>query len=151
MAVGLLHDVLEDTLTTREAMEETFGPEIAHDPNEGFLVVWTSNGSTGSDTSGASIQARRLDASGNPVGSDFQVNSFTTGNQGYSFYEGASIDFDSAGNFVVVWDSDSSPGSDQSGSSIIARRYDSSGSPVGRRRHSRIERRDLRRERRPSD
>jgi GTP diphosphokinase / guanosine-3',5'-bis(diphosphate) 3'-diphosphatase len=30
VAVGLLHDVLEDTLTTREVMEETFGGEITH-------------------------------------------------------------------------------------------------------------------------
>ncbi|MFW6175217.1 MAG: RelA/SpoT family protein, partial [Acidobacteriota bacterium] len=29
VAVGLLHDVLEDTLTTREALEERFGPEIS--------------------------------------------------------------------------------------------------------------------------
>ncbi|HZF09578.1 MAG TPA: bifunctional (p)ppGpp synthetase/guanosine-3',5'-bis(diphosphate) 3'-pyrophosphohydrolase [Thermoanaerobaculia bacterium] len=28
VAVGLLHDVLEDTLTTREVLESTFGPEI---------------------------------------------------------------------------------------------------------------------------
>jgi GTP diphosphokinase / guanosine-3',5'-bis(diphosphate) 3'-diphosphatase len=28
VAVGLLHDVLEDTLTTREVLETTFGPEI---------------------------------------------------------------------------------------------------------------------------
>ena len=30
VAVGLLHDILEDTLTTREDMEETFGPEITN-------------------------------------------------------------------------------------------------------------------------
>jgi GTP pyrophosphokinase len=29
VAVGLLHDVLEDTLTTREVLESTFGPELA--------------------------------------------------------------------------------------------------------------------------
>ena len=29
VAVGLLHDVLEDTLTTRETVEERFGPEVA--------------------------------------------------------------------------------------------------------------------------
>lgn len=30
VAVGLLHDILEDTLTTRQDMEETFGPEITN-------------------------------------------------------------------------------------------------------------------------
>ncbi|MGH9362791.1 MAG: HD domain-containing protein, partial [Thermoanaerobaculia bacterium] len=29
VAVGLLHDVLEDTLTTREVLEATFGGELA--------------------------------------------------------------------------------------------------------------------------
>jgi GTP diphosphokinase / guanosine-3',5'-bis(diphosphate) 3'-diphosphatase len=29
VAVGLLHDVLEDTLTTREVLESSFGPEVA--------------------------------------------------------------------------------------------------------------------------
>src|SRR3954451_17112575 len=29
VAVGLLHDVLEDTLTTREVLESTFGAEVA--------------------------------------------------------------------------------------------------------------------------
>jgi len=29
VAVGLLHDVLEDTLTTRATLEESFGPEVA--------------------------------------------------------------------------------------------------------------------------
>jgi len=29
IAVGLLHDVLEDTLTTKEKLQETFGPDIA--------------------------------------------------------------------------------------------------------------------------
>ena len=30
VSVGLLHDVVEDTLTTMEHLEEMFGPEIAH-------------------------------------------------------------------------------------------------------------------------
>jgi len=29
IAVGLLHDVLEDTLTTKEKLQETFGPDVA--------------------------------------------------------------------------------------------------------------------------
>src|SRR4030095_3814962 len=30
VAAGLLHDVVEDTLTTIERIEEVFGPEVAH-------------------------------------------------------------------------------------------------------------------------
>ena len=30
IAAGLLHDVVEDTLTTIERIEELFGPEVAH-------------------------------------------------------------------------------------------------------------------------
>ena len=30
VVAGLLHDVLEDTLTTRESVQDYFGPEVAH-------------------------------------------------------------------------------------------------------------------------
>jgi hypothetical protein len=47
------------------------------------------------------------------VGSDFQVNSYTTGNQG-----GVSVGADAVGNFLVVWSSPGSAGTDTSGASV---------------------------------
>lgn len=93
---------------------------IAAGPTGDFVVAWSSQGSTGSDTSNYSIQARRFDASGAPLGSQFQVNSYTTQSQTYP-----SVARDAAGNFVVVWESDENSGS------IKGQRYDSAGTPLG--------------------
>jgi hypothetical protein len=93
---------------------------IAAGPAGDFVVAWSSQGSTGSDTSNYSIQARRFDASGAPLGSQFQVNSYTTQSQTYP-----SVARDAVGNFVVVWESDENSGS------IKGQRYDSAGTPIG--------------------
>jgi hypothetical protein len=89
-------------------------------PAGDFVVAWSSNGSTGSDTSSYSIQARRFDASGAPLGSQFQVNTYTTQTQTYP-----AVARDAAGDFVVVWESDENSGS------IKGQRYDSAGIPLG--------------------
>src|SRR5215472_16685914 len=60
-----------------------------------------------------------------PNGSQFQVNTYTTGKQEY-----ASVASDSSGNFVVVWDSYSS-GTTGYFVSLHGQRYNASGSPVG--------------------
>jgi hypothetical protein len=82
------------------------------------VVVWSSYGSAGSDTSSRSIQGQRYDASGNAVGPEFQVNSYTTNRQ---FFPSVSVDAD--GDFVVVWESLGSAGTDTSGDSIQGQRY----------------------------
>jgi hypothetical protein len=58
-----------------------------------------------------------------PMGPEFQVNSYTTGNQLYP-----AIASDSAGNFVVVWPSDFQDGD---GQGIFARTHLASGVPLG--------------------
>jgi hypothetical protein len=101
-------------------------PSVAAAAAGGFMVAWISAGSSGNDASADSIQARRLDASGNPIGDDFQVNTFTTSNQ-----RSPSVAADAAGGFVVAWHSDGSSATDASSDSIQARRFDSSGNPIG--------------------
>ena len=59
-----------------------------------------------------------------PVGSDFQVNSYTAYGQ-----ENPAVAALPDGGFVVVWES--AGARDGNGASVHARRYDSSGSPVG--------------------
>lgn len=98
-----------------------YGSDIAALTDGGFVVTWTSYGQDGSS---AGIFAQRYDANGNAVGVEFMVNTATTSAQQYS-----TIATLADGGFLVSWtsygqDPDSSPG-------IYAKRYNSSGSPVG--------------------
>jgi hypothetical protein len=102
------------------------GPAVAVHPLGNFVVAWISNGSAETDTSGFSIQAQRYDAAGQPQGAQFQVNSYTSGEQSQ-----VAAAVDPTGRFVVAWSSAGSPGTDSSGHSIQARRYASDGSPLG--------------------
>jgi len=103
-----------------------YHPAVAVGLQGDFVVVWGSNGSSGTDTDYWSIQAQRFDASGTPAGDQFQVNSYTTGGQ-----EEPIVALDALGNFIVVWESSGSYGTDSSDQSIQAQLFDASGSPVG--------------------
>ncbi|HET8644311.1 MAG TPA: hypothetical protein VFO85_02405, partial [Vicinamibacteria bacterium] len=86
--------------------------------NAGFVVTWWSrhdNGTVGGF-------ARRLRPDGQPLGAEFQVNSYTTGDQLVT-----GIAADPAGNFVVAW---ASP-QDGSDYGVMARRYDRDAVPLG--------------------
>ena len=99
-------------------------PSVGIDPQGNFAVAWESYGSYGSDASYHSIQAQQYDANGDPVGGQFQVNSYTTGNQWRS-----AVAMDAQGSFMVVWTSWGSFGTDSS-LEHPAQYYDSSGTPV---------------------
>lgn len=102
------------------------GPAVAVHPQGSFVVAWISNGSAETDTSGFSIQAQRYDAAGQPQGSQFQVNTYTNGEQSQ-----VAAAIDPIGRFVVAWSSAGSPGTDSSAHSVQARRYAADGSPLG--------------------
>ncbi|KAB2966651.1 MAG: hypothetical protein F9K18_05280 [Thermoanaerobaculia bacterium] len=101
-------------------------PTVAAGSQGNFVVVWESNGSGGTDQDSLSIQARRFDASGTPLGADFQVNTYTTSWQGR-----VAMAMDGGGNFIVVWTSNGSGGTDTSSSSIQAQRFAADGTPQG--------------------
>ena len=86
-----------------------------------FIVVWQSYGSSGSDTSYLSIQGQRYRRF-----SEFQVNTYTTTNQLHP-----TVAMDGDGDFVVVWESYGSSGSDTSVWSIQGQRYNTSGIAQG--------------------
>jgi hypothetical protein len=71
---------------------------VAADAYGDFVVVWTEYGQD-SDPN-YSVWGRAF-AGGTPRGAQFQVNTYTTGFQGYP----ASVASDAQGNFVVVWHS----------------------------------------------
>jgi hypothetical protein len=101
-------------------------PAVAADGAGNFVAVWRSSASSGSDTGSYSVQGQRFDSSGAPQGGQFQVNTYTTGLQ-----DSAAVAADAAGNFVVVWRSYGSVGTDTFLASIQGQRYDSSGAALG--------------------
>ncbi|HYI70286.1 MAG TPA: hypothetical protein VEX87_11100 [Skermanella sp.] len=88
----------------------------------GFVATWFSEGQDDADFD-FGIFARRFDAAGAPTGKEFQVNTFTTGDQVRSTAAGLGD-----GGFVVTWESAPQDGS---GFGIYAQRYDASGKPAG--------------------
>ncbi len=96
-------------------------PSIAMAANGSFAITWTSGGQDPDGSSG--IYAQRFDASGVAQGSEFRVNTYTTGVQQLT-----SIDMDAAGNFVVIWASDLQDGS---GYGVYGQRYDANGVAQG--------------------
>ena len=95
-------------------------PAVAGDGAGNFVVAWQS---FGQDGSGEGIFGQRFDSAGSPVGTEFEVNSYTTNAQGYP-----AVAADGAGNFVVVWESN---GQDGSSFGMFGQQFDSAGSPVG--------------------
>ncbi|MBZ0102601.1 MAG: hypothetical protein K8I65_10625, partial [Thermoanaerobaculia bacterium] len=101
-------------------------PRVAMDLEGNFVVVWDATTSAGTDSSFASVQARRFRADGAALDEQqFQVNTYTTDDQARP-----DVAVDLEGNFVVVWQSVGSPGDDQSYYSVVARRYAASGAPL---------------------
>jgi len=99
-------------------------PSIAMDSKGEFVVTWMSYNEYSYD-SYYDIYAQRFNADGQPVGSEFQVNTFTTYNQVLP-----SVAVDGKGDFIITWMSyDES--NYYSYFDVYARRYNAAGAPVG--------------------
>ncbi|HVS64937.1 MAG TPA: hypothetical protein VMT85_15700 [Thermoanaerobaculia bacterium] len=110
-----------NTLTEQDQFEAS----VAAAPDGRFVVVWQSDISPG-DTDSGSIRGRLFGADGLARGNDFQINDFTAGNQ-----VAPQVGMAADGSFVVTWESQQSPGDDDSGASVQARRFDADGDPRG--------------------
>ena len=70
-------------------------PSIAMDNDGNFVITWHSENQGGSNFD---IYAQRFDSSGNTLGEEFKVNTYTTDNHVYP-----SISMSENGNFVITW------------------------------------------------
>jgi hypothetical protein len=100
----------------------------------GFVIVWTGGADQDGDSYG--IFGQRFDGSGAPSGTEFQINSYTTGAQefplGTSEPSPSWVAGDGSGGFLVTWMSDyTTPGQDGDRGGVFARHFDSSGAPAG--------------------
>lgn len=93
-------------------------PQVAIAENGNFVVVW---GSWQQDGGQDGVFAQVFNASGTPMGGEIQVNQTTERSQEY-----ADVAMDAQGNFTVVWQS-----RDDSNDGVFARRFDSTGNPLG--------------------
>jgi len=95
-------------------------PAVAMDSTGNFVVTWTSDGQDG-DSYG--VYAQRYASDGTTLGTEFRVNTWTTGSQRFP-----AVAMDGGGNFVISWAGDGPPDSD--GWEIYAQRYAANGSPL---------------------
>ena len=96
-------------------------PQVAGTAGGLFVVVWESQGARTAAAAASSPAVSTPPAA--PLGAEFQVNTYTTGDQA-----DAAVAVDAAGNFVVVWESAGADGSDFG---IRARRFDAAGQAQG--------------------
>ena len=95
-------------------------PLVAMDADGDSVVVWNA---PNTDGNGYGILAQRYDAVGSPVGSQFVVNTFTTGDQTLP-----RVAMNDTGAFVVIWHS---AGQDGSSRGVYGQRFDASGASAG--------------------
>ena len=98
-------------------------PSVAMDHDGDFVVAWMS---FGQDGDGYGIFARRYNAAGAPLGTEFQVNTYTT-----SFQLHPAVAMDADGDFVVAWSSYAQGGAYPWSTDVYAQRYDAAGAPQG--------------------
>jgi len=99
--------------------DQTF-PSITRLIEGGFVVVWEDE--DGQDGSFSGVYGQRYNATGQPAGSEFQVNTYTTSSQKRPRVSGFI-----EGGFVVVWQS----WQDGDGYGVYGQRYNATGQPMG--------------------
>jgi hypothetical protein len=97
-------------------------PSLAVAADGTTLIVWEDTSGEDGDANG--IFAQRFGSAGDALGSEFQVNTYTTGTQGLP-----KVAVDSTGGFEVVWSS--CDGQDGSGCGVFGQRYSSGGAADG--------------------
>ena len=105
--------------------DEQTRPGAAFLSDGGFVIVWAGARRDGAN---GGVFAQRFSSAGARAGTEFQVNTYTVGDQDTP----AAVP--SGGGFIVAWESEEGSGGDaQDGSDggIFAQRFDSSGAPIG--------------------
>jgi hypothetical protein len=100
-------------------------PSVSGLSDGGFVVCWQS---LGQDGDGAGIFGQVYDNGGSKIGPEFQVNTNTSGFQGYPC-----VSVSSGGSFVVCWQ-----GEDEDADGIFGQIYDSTGIKHGEEFHVNI-------------
>ena len=114
-----LSDEFQINTTTSGNQKE---PSVAMDAGGNFVVVWHGPGMVEEDKE--DIFARRFDPNGQPLGSEFRVNTYTNERQLYP-----DVAMNNDGDFIIAWESMNIP--EQVKKAICGRLYDSNGLNIG--------------------
>lgn len=108
---------------------EPLAPSVAMDAAGDFVVAWVSIGAPYQQTATYDVHAQRYDAAGIAQGGEFLVSTFA------DFDDlNPSVAMDAAGDFVIVWQGEHSPGGvpePLEDYRIYARRYSAAGTALG--------------------
>jgi Ca2+-binding RTX toxin-like protein len=115
----------EFLVNTTTTLAQT-NPDITALSGGRFVVTWTDGSGTDGDTSGTAIRAQIFNADGSKSGSEFLVNTITTGPQ-----YGPAITELTNGRFVVTWTDQSLTGGDTSSFSVRGQVFNADGSKYG--------------------
>jgi hypothetical protein len=96
-----------------------------------FVVVWDGSHADGYGYGGFGIRGQRYDSAGNALGTEFRVNTYTTGTQQHP-----AVGANTSGDFVVVWEGGTfgcgpPPCLPPPSGKVMGQRYVASGAPVG--------------------
>ncbi|WP_299558429.1 hypothetical protein [uncultured Sulfitobacter sp.] len=112
--------VTENATANTNTISNKSNPEIAALADGGFVLVWESEEQDGD---GKGIFGQRVDAAGDKVGGEFQVNTFTFDEQ-----DAPSVTPLADGGFVVTW---ASAGQSLGEGEIYGQRFDTEGAKAG--------------------
>jgi hypothetical protein len=104
---------------------KTDNPAIEADASGKFVVVWSREDAS---ADGKDVMGRRLDASGTPLASAFQVSELTGLTDTFYWNRTPDVAVKGTGEFVVVW---SSIPNETGGYAVVGRRYDATGAALG--------------------
>lgn len=108
-------DFVINTITTSGQDQSA----IAALPGGGFVVVWSDYSQSSDDSDLRAVRAQVFNADGTPSGTEFRVNTTTTGDQ---FDPDISVLAD--GRFVISWTDSSGTGPDTSGYAVHSQIFD---------------------------
>jgi hypothetical protein len=121
-APGIALDARESMVNSHTAGDQKT-PAIARDATGNYVVVWNSFDQV-SGSSGEDIYGQRYNAAGQPQGSEFLINTFTSNAQ-----ISPRVAMDATGDFVVAWQSEDQAAT-TSNYDVYARQYKADGTPL---------------------
>ena len=104
----------EEFLVNTHTTGSQTNPAVAMDTDGDFVIVWQSEHQDGASWG---VYAQRFDELGAPQGTEFRVNQATSSAQ-----QAPAVGMDADGDFVVVWEGDTTD--------VWARRFDELGAPL---------------------